>query len=298
MTKRTILTLAVAVAGFFAVMPEVASAQEIQITGPLAGQPPVRHMRVYREGRVQIAPFANFTLQDEFSRTVGFGANLNYHFTDWIGLGLWGFFSPIHIDTALTDQISSTGQTTDRNALSLPNRTFFSEQIGTIDWAAALQATLIPFRGKLSLFQKVFLDADLYINLGVGVAGLSERADVSRDSGLCATTPMASATPTTDPCVGTMTARSSRVAIAPTFGIGLSFYANEYMALNLEWRAMPFTWNASGTDEGGQNERGQLDDSGEFPDHAISSADREFHLNHMFIIGWSFYLPSHARISE
>lgn len=298
MTKRTILSLAVALGVLFGALPDVASAQEVQITGPLAGQPAVRHMRVYRQGRVQLAPFANFTLQDEFSRTIGFGATIQYHLTDWFGIGAWGFFSPIHIDTALTDQVVQTGQTTDRNALSLPNRQFFSEQIGTIDWAAALQLTFVPLRGKLSLFQKIFLDADFYISLGFGFAGISERADVTSESGLCATAPGASATPSTDLCVATQANRASRVAAAPTFGVGLSIYANEYMALNLEWRAMPFAWNTSGTDEGGRNTSGQLDTSGTFPDHAINSSDRAFHLNHMFIIGWSFYLPSHARISE
>ncbi len=297
MTKHTIISLAVACGILFGALPEVAHAQEVQITGPLAGQPSVRHMRVYREGRVQLAPFANFTLQDEFSRTIGFGATLSYHLTDWFGIGAWGFFAPIHIDTALTDQVVQTGQTTDRNALSLPQRGLFNQQIGNIDWAAALQLTFIPLRGKLSLFQKIFLDADLYISLGFGFVGVSERADVTSESGFCATAPSPTA-PANDDCVATQTARASRVAPAPTFAVGLSIYANEYMALNLEWRAMPFAWNTSGTDEGGRNELGVADNSGAFPDHAISSADRAFHLNHMFIIGWSFYLPSHARISE
>ena len=46
-----------------------ASAQEIQLTGPLAGAPAVRHMRHYREGRFEIAPTASFSLLDEYRRT-------------------------------------------------------------------------------------------------------------------------------------------------------------------------------------------------------------------------------------
>ena len=67
------------------------------------------------------------------------------------------------------------------------------------------------------------------------------------------------------------------------------------MALNLEWRALPFSWNTGGTDEDG---RVNLNGDGGFADGLINADDRAFHFNHMFIVGWSFYLPVKATISE
>ena len=88
------------------------------------------------------------------------------------------------------------------------------------------------------------------------------------------------------------------MAIAPTFGVGLSMYFTDYLALTLEWRAFPFKWNTSGTDEGGQNKDREADNSGEFPDGQINEADRIFHFNQMFKLGLAFYLPFQGEITE
>src|SRR4051794_22930275 len=67
-----------------------ASAQEIQLTGPLAGAPAVRQLRLHRKSRFEIAPGVSFSLLDQYQRTIMPGAALTYHFTDWLGIGLWG----------------------------------------------------------------------------------------------------------------------------------------------------------------------------------------------------------------
>ena len=43
-----------------------ASAQEIQLTGPLAGAPAVRQLRLHRAGRFEVSPTVSFTLLDEY----------------------------------------------------------------------------------------------------------------------------------------------------------------------------------------------------------------------------------------
>lgn len=284
------LTLAVA-AGLLGHAP-AASAQEVQITGPLAGAPAVRRLRIYRQGRFEITPQAAFTLTDEFTRTIGLGASATYHITDWLGIGAWGFFAPIHIDTGLTDQISQIGQTAASNRLSLPTHEGFSDQIGTINWGAAVQLVFIPLRGKLSLFQKLFIDADFFITGGAAFMGIEERMDTA--PGICST-PGLDPTDVWHDCNLTQSDRSSRVAITGTFSAGLRLHVNQWMALNIEWRALPFSWNTSGTDEDGRN---NLSGHSGFADGVIDSNDRIFHFNHMVIIGWSFYLPVKARISE
>lgn len=264
----------------------VAKAQDVQITGPLAGAPACRHCRIYRAGRFQIQPFAAFTLQDEFSRTLLAGAQLQFHLTDWLGIGVWGGYGVLSIDTGLTDEVVALGQTTERNRLSLPHRDNFAEQIARIKYVAAGQLTFIPLRGKLSLFQKLFIDTDFYLFLGAAAVGVEERADVTTN--VCEGRPNPG--PNDDPCDSTQFDRVSRVAIAPTFGVGLMLYANDLFGLSIEYRGLPFAWNTSGTDEGGQ--------AGEFPDGRIDSDDRRFQYNHMVVLGFAFYLPTEARISE
>ena len=72
------------------------------------------------------------------------------------------------------------------------------------------------------------------------------------------------------------------MAIAPTFGVGLSMYMTDYLAMTLEWRALPFSWNTSGTNEVGN----PLDEA------VIDDQDRLSHFNHLFTLGFAFYLPT------
>ncbi|MCA9580748.1 MAG: hypothetical protein KC416_03070 [Myxococcales bacterium] len=270
---------------------QAASAQDVQVTGPLAGAPACRHCRIYRDGRIQLQPFAGFTLVDEYSRTMIFGLQAQYHFTDWLGLGLWGGYGGVHIDTALTDEITTGGQVTDRNSLSLPDPAAFPNQIGQIDWVGALQVTFIPLRGKLALFQELFVDSDFYFFGGIAAVGLEERADVDATTGSTCASVIGGAA--SDPiCLQSQNERATRVAIAPTFGVGLMVYFNEFIGLSMEWRALPFSWNTSGTDEAG----GPPD--ADFPDGVIDSDDQIFHFNHMVNIGLAFYLPASIEVTE
>lgn len=282
--------------------PPKAEAQEVQITGPLAGAPAVRKMRVYRKGRFQIQPEFGATLVDQFSRTLFVGAQIGYHFTDWLGVHAFFDYGVVPVDTYLTDQVKQNGQRTDNNALSLPDPANFNDQIGRINFLTGVQATFIPLRGKLSLFQALFVDTDFYLFGGVAFASVEERADT--DGSVCTATTLRRAresgnyTQADDACLKTQGARATRLAIAPTFGVGLSMYFTDYVAMTLEWRAFPFKWNTSGTDEGGMNKSRQPAKGGNFPDGKIDDADRDSHFNQMFRLGFAFYLPHKAKITK
>jgi outer membrane beta-barrel protein len=294
-SMRTFFVVAALVLGSIA---GTASAQEVQITGPLAGQPAVRHMRVYRANRFNVMPTISYTLQDEFARALFVGLEANYHFLDWLGIGIWGAYNPADIDTDLTSQISQTGQTTDRNRLSLPQASNFSHQIGHIRWGVSAHLIFVPLRGKLSMFQSVFVDTDLYIYAGIAVWGIEERAGIARDSAeqqACATADMTSGQ-SSAACVDTQLARASRVAPAPIFGIGLSLYANSWFGVSLEWRASVFSWNPSGTDESGHDQHGQ-DGSG-FPDRVLDGNDSRTTFTHMVQLGFVFNLPPDVAVTE
>lgn len=305
MTKRCMVTVlgAALVAGALALVPTGAQAQQIQITGPLANADACRHCRIYRQGRISISPLVGFSLRDEFDRTIFFGASAEYHITDWLGIGGFFAFGGVHLNTGLTDQVNGKGVSTERNRLSLPcgsnnagsaacaaARSGFDDQIGQITFVAAPQILFIPLRGKLALFQKVFIDTDFYFHLGFAIIGLDERADVPGDpaggpSTVCAGAPVPAG------CVATQQARASRITFNATFGAGMRLYINDVVAITLEWRGLPFRWNTSGTDESGSPD-------GDFPDGIIDSHDRIRHFNQMVSVGASIYLPTSARISE
>lgn len=284
----------VAVAAGLLAKTETASAQEILLTGPLAGAPAVRKLKLYRQGRFEIAPAFSFTLLDEYQRQIFVGARLQYNLTDWFAIGVWGGFSPgpFKITTGLAENIQTVNRLRQAEDVARGGNhttTFlatqrnlgpdFTKQLGTIDWIAAPQITLVPFRGKIAIFQSIYADTDLYFFVGPAFVGVKERGDCSpRTSNDCSS-----------PASFNL---KSRTAIAPTFGLGLSFYVNKWNAFGFEWRAVPFSRNTGGFDNhgGGPDNR--------FPDYKVDEQDREFKFNQMVTVSYGFYFPTMYRQSE
>jgi hypothetical protein len=272
---------------------QAAQAQEILMSGPLAGAPAVRKLRLYREGRFELAPAVSFSILDEFNRSILFGATLNYNFTDWFAFGVWGAFGAIQMPTALTDHIETfhkhrggTGCVGDNGnqldcrltAVNLPANGNLHNQTGQIGWVAAPQITVTPFRGKISMFSSLYVDTELHFIGGLAFVGLNERKD-------CAGTD-----PTTG-CAGSHT-RTGRMAITGTFGLGLTFFTHKWGGLSLDWRALPTSRNTGGFDTAGT---GPNDN---FPDLKVNSKDRQFSMNQLITVGYSVFLPFDMRISE
>lgn len=257
-----------------------AAAQEIQLTGPLAGAPAVRHERLYREGRFEIAPTVSFTLLDEYKRAILFGGRLQYNITDWLGFGVWGAYGAVQTTTNLTDQIGATAKAEPQTAVNIPaNPQNFANQAAEIQWVAVPQLQLTPFRGKLAIFQKIFVNADAFLHLGLGFVGVKERGDCGS---------------TGQPACNTAAsfALASRTALSPTFGLGFNFYIGDFLSVGFEYRALPFSWNQGGFDTRGGNPNGN------FPDNKITSADQTFKFNQMLTLSVGFSLPTSPRLSE
>lgn len=263
-------------------LPCEAEAQEIQLTGPLAGAPSHKKLRQYRKGRFEVAPTASFTLLDEYRRTILVGGKLQYNITDWLGVGVWGAYGLVSSATNLTDQITETDKARGANSRTAVNvgraGNGFTDQTAKMQWVAAPQIQLVPFRGKLALFQKLFVDTDAYLHAGLAFVGLQERGD----------------------CGGTETActnqdtfqRQSRMALAPTFGLGLNFYPSNFISFGFEYRALPFSWNRAGFD----NKGGAPD--GKFPDNQVNSDDRTFKFNQMVSVHIGFSFPTKPKLSD
>lgn len=280
---------ALAVGCAFLAFSETASAQEVELTGPLAGAPAVRQLRLYRKGRVEVAPQISFTLLDQYQRTMLGGLRLNYHFADWIGIGAWGAYGFLKMPTSLSEDIESTtaARGCENGGSNNPDEQLacrligpnigpdFTDQLAKMDWVVAPQLTVIPFRGKIGLFSSIYVDTDLYFFAGPAFVGLQERKDCSVNCEVASTFD-----------------QTSRTAIAPTFGLGFSFYVNEWMALGAEYRMLPFSWNAGGLDTGGSGP----DDA--FPDNRIDEKDRQLEFNSMIGISWNMYFPTQYQVSE
>ncbi len=306
--KRLIGTLALAGAALAA---SPAQAQEIQLRGPLAGARSVSRLVQHREGRFAITPIFGVSLLDEFSRYLFFCVRADYHFTDWLGVGVMGAFAPVHINTSLTEQVSSRSPAGTVNVpyasaagrtLTTPAHGGFPDQIGRRNWMADIHLTFIPLRGKFALFQSLVADIDFFVFAGAAFVGVEERADVSLNS-----------TATDAQRIASQTTRASRVAIAPTFGAGLNFYITRFLSINFEYRATPFQWNRSGTDEnstvslcgsdGRQSCAGFSDYVSTFFNRdparrltVINSDDRSWSFNQMFTIGLTIFLPTSPRV--
>lgn len=281
---------AVAAAGVLAAAPR-AEAQEIQVTGPLKGAPAVRHLRLYREGRFELDPVISFSLLDEYRRTIMIGPRLNYNIKDWIAIGGFFYYGAISTTTNLADNIDAKSP---RDALTAINMNHaggncsvaqpctpasFNDQTAKMQWVGALQATFIPFRGKLAIFNKIFLDTDFYVAAGGAMVGIQQRQSCGGAGQTSCAAP------------STFQLQSSS-KLAPTFGVGFDFFGGNWWSLSVEYRALPFSWNRSGFDSRGAGTNGN------FPDGQVNGQDETFKFNQMISVGLGFFLPTKPTISE
>ncbi len=304
MKRRFVKTVLASVTAVCAIaFASSAEAQEIQLTGPLKGAPAARHLRYYRKGRIELDPTLSFTLLDEYRRTILVGGRLTYNLTDWLGIGVWGSFGAASSTTDLTDQIDKIAP---RNELTATNvnhtqgtctnpdgSTYtcatgpkaFADQTAKIDYIAAPQVIFTPFRGKLAIFNKIFVDTDLYASGGVAFVGIEERKNCSGTTGTGTNAVLSCTQPSSF-------ALASTTKVAPTFSVGLTFYPSNFWSFGVEYRAVPFSWNRSGFDTHGKGSNGN------FPDGNIDSQDETFQFNQLVTLSLGFYLPTTPALSD
>jgi len=262
-----------------------ASAQDVHVSGPLAGAPAVKKLRLWRDMRVHVEPFFAFTIGDEYSRSLIVGGEARFHFLDWLGIGGWGGYSVAKLDTNLTNEIQAKAPDEEPNVLDLPENENFPAQIGRLNWWSGVELHFVPFRGKLAMFQKVFFDADLDFFVGAAFVGVEERADaIGQPPGAQVEFCSIEGNPMDDGCLESQTARSKRTAIAPSFGVAFNAFFHDFLGIALRWRGIPFKYNTGGTD----NNR----------DNLIDSNDRIRQFNNMFTVGLIFVLPPKIKTTD
>ncbi|MFT3771940.1 MAG: hypothetical protein QM820_41570 [Minicystis sp.] len=257
----------------------------------------MRKLRLHRAGRFEVSVGSSFSLLDQYLRTIMPGATLTYHVTDWLGFGVWGGYG-FQYTTGLTDELQQKA-IADRNcagrpsikacqltAVNLTRGNLSSDQLGHMQWMAAPQVVAVPFRGKISLFGAATVDTDVDLFAGVAVIGMRERQPCGNDpDGKKIAGP-----PCADPSSFQL---ASRIAVAPTFGLGLNFYPTSFFGVGFEFRALPFSWNTGGFDNHGKP--GNKD----FPDlSSVNSDDRDFHFNTMISVQAKFAFPISIKKSD
>ena len=234
---------------------EAVQAQEILMSGPLAGAPAVRKLRLYREGRFEITPAATFSILNFYSHEIMFGATLNYNLTDWLALGVYGSFGALHLPTALTEHIEKYHLTRNNGGkcpaddqagtspldcrltvVNVSPTDKFRNQTGQFAWIASPQLTITPFRGKISMFSSFYVDTELHLFAGFAAVGLNERKECgprADGSNTCTIVPSGYK-------------REGRTAFTGTFGLGFTFFTHEWGGIAVDWRALPLTRNTGG----------------------------------------------------
>ncbi len=298
-SSRVRALVAAAVGTVAALAASTADAQEIQLTGPLAGAPAVRKLRLHREGRVELAPGVSFSLLDEYQRSIIPGLRVTYHPLDWLGFGVWGGYG-LSLQTDLANEVQKVGiddRRCSENAASKacrltevnltrpgsnpagdPARTgkLADDQLGAMTWFVAPEVTAVPFRGKIALFASVFADADIAFFGGPAFVGVRERKACG--------TPL--------PACSTSFSLTDSFAFTATFGLRLNFYVTDFIGFGAEFRALPFIWNTAGFD----NHGGGQDNA--FPDQAVNGADSEFKFNSMMSVYATVAIPTKIKVTE
>jgi outer membrane beta-barrel protein len=300
---------------------KIASAQEILLEGPLAGAPAVRKLVQYRQLRFSAGPQFGYTILNNYEHNFLVGARLEFNIFEWLSVGAIGYYS-FNAPTKLTQHISASedigGTATTPSESNFPSYSGannFEEQVALLKGMYLAQLAVIPLRGKLAMFEKLFVAIDGYIFLGGGVVHLQDREDCQgQDSNSDGSIDLCGELSQIDSGNGYgSVSRKSRVTGTFTLGVGFMAYFNEWFALNLEYRVTPFKWNEGGTDESGKaGKQWELTEdqdgnvtwspvsrgSGDYPDGNIDKKDRIWNSNQSIAIGFIFYFPFEPKIAE
>jgi outer membrane beta-barrel protein len=274
-TRRTLmLALAAALAG-------VSATAHADRRNPLENQPSIRHKYEMRRLRFEITPQLVTSINQDFRHFIGGGLVLQFHITDWLGIGVSGAFggginsgTTSKVDGVLQPQSSCSGCDTQTNIQ--PSAEQFHDHLATINLVAGAYLTLTPFSGKMMLFGALLLRYDFYGLIGLGIINLTNtwgRGNVGADQTAC----MNGNPNYCDPS-------NSGAKVGGLFGFGAHLFFNDFIGLNFEIRDHLNSTNPGGLDVNG--------------DRQITGDDATISNNLFFNFGVTIMLPPTAKISD
>lgn len=254
-----------------------------------------------RKLRFEISPQFLISMNQPYLIGVGGGANIQFHLTDWLGIGA-SFHYTQNIEAPLVGRISaalpdSYAQASDpASGLRQPSKQMFKDHLIGPNMLIGVYGTLTPIGGKFSLFNALFANYDFYGLIGIGIVNnttpLASGQTTYVDSGgmtrTVNSTPLDSGNDVNlqspDPFTG--------IRFAGLFGIGVHIYFNHWIGLQLEVRDYLYKSNHGGLDVS------TTDNNSKDNSPVLSDADQYTVSNLYFGAGLSIMLPPTAKISR
>ena len=168
---------------------------------------PIRHIILLRSGRFELQPMAQFGINETFSQTIGFGLNLSYYFTNYLGLGVSFLYNPLHIDGDELDAVTDKDYSDDvRSSLAVSQ--------ATMNFDVGLYYA--PLYGKFNLFNWI-MNYDVHIFAGFGALIMDSVCGAGGSQ-----------------CNDAKNSNLEGPKFAGVIGVGVRFFFNNFVALNLE----------------------------------------------------------------
>lgn len=254
---------------------------------PLAGAPAIRHKVELRKLRFEVTPqFITSTNQD-YRNAFGPGINLQFHITDWLGVGVAGNYT-FNSNTPLEDRVR--GQLPDERTGATytypgpqPTLQIHDQHVLNVSALASAYVSITPWAGKFALFSAAFASYDFFVNAGVGFVYYTQNGCCSHIEQHPTADDQAKGLNFSDP--NTQDGKIfAGLKVGGMIGVGVHIFFTEWMALQLELRDYIVKANPGGLDTNG--------------DRVLNSDDEGPQNNIFFGAGLSFMLPPRAKISK
>jgi outer membrane beta-barrel protein len=285
--KRFITIAALLTIGF------TSTAAYADAKNPLDGQPAVRKRTLYLPKRFEIAPQIGLTYLQDFKNSFLIGVKMEYHFIEYLSVGVFFDYAAVNWDTGLTNEIEDT--LPDRlNRLTTvdpsPSKSIMYKALDTLLFKAGVYLAYTPWFGKLSLFGKLFGKFDLHVLAGAGFAYL-KAGNLSPVNSSCAGDIDPNGT-----CEYALylnrKVENGGFKVGPLVGFGLRFFLLRWLALQFNFNTIIVKRNSAGFDKNGDTDPSN-------PNVVVIDKKDESWENIMsFTIGVSFFLPTKAPTSR
>lgn len=250
----------------------------------------VRHRRLLVNGRFEVTPTFESTINPEYQHIVGGGLKLEYHLGDMLSIGAVGIGST-QFNTKLTDRIVPTLENNADPMTLEPSQQEFTTRLNTMPLHGAGYISITPWYGKLAAFSQAYVAFDFYFQAGVSFAQLKSSCPANvcndpspgkpRPGGIMGETIPPDNNPNNDDPLN----NGSRVGLY--LGGGLHVFLNDFLALDLAVRDYAFSDNPSGADYNADRFVGKND--------ATGNDDNRF-LHHLFFgAGISIMFPTKVK---
>jgi len=206
--KRWIGLLALIVLFAFA-LPQTSFADDDEGLSSLEKGEPIRHLMLLRSGRFEIQPLVMFGINEPFYQTIGFGAELAYYFTNYLGLGATFVYNPLFIAGDEIDAVKKKSYDEEVRATLAVAQPTMNFDVGLY---------YAPMFGKFSVFGWI-INYDLHIYGGFGA--------IIMDSTCAAGGSI---------CKEAKNNNLEGAKFAGVIGLGFRLFMNNFVALNFEMK--------------------------------------------------------------